>query len=297
MSKKRKLRDLSRIAPSRDEELRLLESLRDKYVNPEGQRPTPIAAAILGAVFVEHKLEKQLRRKLARRDDKTWEGMLSDNGPFRSFSTKIIMGYALRIYDVDIRTNFNIVRNIRNAFAHSKKLIDFDHELVVAELKKIAIAKSPSLKLWRELKSLKDAQLMYISLCILLAGFLVKRESRALQASTRYLRRRNEALTRENETLRQRTETLELETETIERETKARNAEALTFLKSRLSPEQLQKVLRPRQSPGDPEEVDFDALESFLSSLKSDENKVSDFKSAASSDLLRLKKPEDRERR
>jgi len=62
--------------------------------------------------------------------------LVGDNGPLNSFSSKIIVGYALGIYDEGMRNDLNIVRNIRNVFAHSKRLIQFDHPLIVKELAK-----------------------------------------------------------------------------------------------------------------------------------------------------------------
>src|SRR5262249_12368025 len=62
--------------------------------------------------------------------------LVADNGPLNSFSSKIITGYALGIYDESMRNDLQIVRNIRNVFAHSKKLIQFDHPLIVKELGK-----------------------------------------------------------------------------------------------------------------------------------------------------------------
>jgi len=60
--------------------------------------------------------------------------LIADNRLLNSFYSKIVIGYALGIYDKGMRSDLTIVRNIRNAFAHSKTLIQFDHPAVVAEL-------------------------------------------------------------------------------------------------------------------------------------------------------------------
>lgn len=98
-----------------------------------------ISTAILGAVLVEHELEVSLRRRLSRKDDDTWGEMLAEGGPFSTFARKIKSGYAMRVYDDAFEANLNIIRTVRNTFAHSKRLIEFDHPLVAAELKKIAV--------------------------------------------------------------------------------------------------------------------------------------------------------------
>jgi DNA-binding MltR family transcriptional regulator len=89
-----------------------------------------------------------LQSKLKHKDDETWTMLVADSGPLRSFYTKIAMGYALGIYDKNIRSDLNIVRTIRNAFAHSKKLIQFDHPAVVAELRKATRLTLPK-KSWK----------------------------------------------------------------------------------------------------------------------------------------------------
>jgi hypothetical protein len=117
---KPKLRDLSNLVLTREEE----EALATAAVHAN-----PTVTAIMGAVMVEHELEGLLRSRLSKKDDDTWSDLTLDNGPFGTFHKKINAAYALGIYDDTTKQNLNIVRNIRNAFAHSKKLIDFDHPL------------------------------------------------------------------------------------------------------------------------------------------------------------------------
>jgi len=131
--KKPKLRDLSQKPLTTDEQHALLDAI--DLTSP------PIATAILGAVLVEHELETSLRRRLFRKDDDAWDEMLAESGPFSTFARKITAGHTMGLFDEALCTNLNIVRTVRNAFAHSKRLIDFDHPLVAAELKKIEIPK------------------------------------------------------------------------------------------------------------------------------------------------------------
>src|SRR5215469_2652966 len=117
-AQKPKLRDYSRITLTTEES----EQLRQLLSQLEQQS---IANAIIGAVMVEHELDGLLRRRFKRKDDDTWEQLVSDQGPLTSFNAKIIAGYAFGIYDKKLRDDLHIVRAIRNAFAHSKKIIDF----------------------------------------------------------------------------------------------------------------------------------------------------------------------------
>jgi DNA-binding MltR family transcriptional regulator len=162
MARKPKLRDLSRLPPEYDD----LVALRGAFLKPQH----PITTAILGAVMVEHELEQLLRSKLKHKDDKTWATLTSDNGPLNSFSSKIAIGYALGIYDQALLSDLHIVRNIRNAFAHPKKLIQFDDRAVVEELKKAtrsAITKGH----W---KSKGPVVFLYMSMCFRVSSKLVQ---------------------------------------------------------------------------------------------------------------------------
>jgi DNA-binding MltR family transcriptional regulator len=162
MARNAKLRDLSRLAPEYDD----IIALNDAFLREQ----QPITTAILGAVMVEHELERLIRSKLKHKDDETWATLIADNGPLRSFYTKIAMGYALGIYDKSMRNNLNIVRNIRNAFAHSKKLIQFNHPAVIAELRKATRSAIPK-GMW---KSKGPDVMLYMSLCIRLSLKLIR---------------------------------------------------------------------------------------------------------------------------
>ena len=87
--RKPKLRDYSHLSLTSAE----YDALLDTVASPDRQ---PIATAVLGAVLVEHELEGLLRRKLKRSDDKTWEAMLEERGPLRSFYAKICYGVCTR---------------------------------------------------------------------------------------------------------------------------------------------------------------------------------------------------------
>jgi DNA-binding MltR family transcriptional regulator len=101
--------------------------------------------------------------------------LVADNGPLGSFYSRIAMGYALGIHDNNMRNDLNIVRNIRNAFAHSRKSIQFDHPAVAAELGK---ATRSAKTMW---KSIGPDAMRYKSLCFYLSAKLVR-----MYESTRY---------------------------------------------------------------------------------------------------------------
>jgi hypothetical protein len=179
----RKLRDLSRLPPDNDDLRAINKVFKEEH---------PIVAAILGAGLIEHRLDQLLRSRLKHKDDQTWATLTEAPGPLNSFSSKITMGYALGIYDQRMRADLNIIRSIRNAFAHSKKVFQFDHPLVVKELSKATRSALP------KKHSKFPAQYRYGILCMKLTYKLAEihyRPSKAkLKRDTKALRLRLKAL-------------------------------------------------------------------------------------------------------
>jgi DNA-binding MltR family transcriptional regulator len=81
---------------------------------------TDRACAVLGAAILDAKLEQLFRLRLLS-DQKE---LLPSARPLGSFSAKIRLACALGWINDDVRHDLDIVRDIRNSFAHS-----FDHEL------------------------------------------------------------------------------------------------------------------------------------------------------------------------
>jgi hypothetical protein len=144
---------------------------------------SPIAIAILGAVLIEHELDGFLRKRLRIVDDDLWEELIEERGFLSTFSRKIMAGHALHLYDDAIRDNLNIVRAVRNAFAHSKRLIDFDHPLVSRELKRIKTPKKHR-RAFRKMPTLSPKG-AYTSLCYWLVIALIHRQKAALSRSSK----------------------------------------------------------------------------------------------------------------
>ncbi len=179
--KKAKLRDLSREHPSREEIMELFEATK----NAE-----PITTAIIGAILVEIELEEYLRRRLDRQTTEEWDSLIGENGPLGTFHRKILLGRALRLYDEAVAYNLSIVRNIRNAFAHAKRLIDFEHTLIVTELKSTKIPKIKK-RAHREIKNLTHGpRSSYLALCHHLSMIILRRHTAALASSNRRIKKR-----------------------------------------------------------------------------------------------------------
>jgi DNA-binding MltR family transcriptional regulator len=181
--KKPKLRDYSDLVLSDEEKIALSAAASSIEQHP-------IVTAILGYVLVEHELDILLRRKFKRNDIVTWEELTDEKGPLRSFYAKITIGLALGIYPEKIAHDLHVVRVIRNAFAHSKKLLKFDDVLIVPEL---LSARSLPRRFKRELQKKSTdiiAKISFIIICFGLYISLTKIQTRALRLSNYRIRKK-----------------------------------------------------------------------------------------------------------
>jgi hypothetical protein len=81
-------------------------------------------AAILMATNLENALEYAIEKKLQLSEEQR-EEMFSFDAPVGTFSRKIIIGSAVKLIGSQARMNLNIVRLIRNTFAHARIPITF----------------------------------------------------------------------------------------------------------------------------------------------------------------------------
>jgi len=96
-------------------------------------------AAIVLASWVERELEQWIVIALPRHDRKTVEKLQGRDGALNSFYSKIHLGYALALYDETTRENLDIIRRVRNAFAHTPQAIDFETDEIRKEVENLNV--------------------------------------------------------------------------------------------------------------------------------------------------------------
>ena len=84
----------------------------------ELQSESDRGATILAAVWIENLLELKFKKLFVKSNSKARLKLFDLNGPFDSFSSKILAAYRLGWIDSDIYHDINLVREIRNKFAH-----------------------------------------------------------------------------------------------------------------------------------------------------------------------------------
>lgn len=126
----RSLRHLSTKQLAQDDYKGLIEEI---------QHTSDRTAAIVLASWVERTLEQFVLAALPRNDERTGKKLLERDGPLGSFYAKIHLGFALGLYEEATRDNLDIVRAVRNAFAHSAVQITFETPQAAAEVDKLQL--------------------------------------------------------------------------------------------------------------------------------------------------------------
>jgi DNA-binding MltR family transcriptional regulator len=176
--RRRQLRNLSQIRLNSNENAELRNVFHDL-------KQHAIVTAILGCALVEHELDALLRRRFKRRDDKTWELLVGENGPLSSLHSKILAGYAFGIYDEKLKDELNIIRVIRNTFAHSKRLVNFADPLIQEEIEASVVLSRKVRRLFMKDRSEAAGKAAYISLCYTVALKLMRRYTRVITEQNR----------------------------------------------------------------------------------------------------------------
>jgi len=85
------------------------------------------ASAILLGSMVEVTLEGAIK-SLMRRDlkNKEQKEVFDGDAPLSTFSAKTKVGFALGIFGPEVNNDLYLIRTIRNEFAHSRRVMDFE---------------------------------------------------------------------------------------------------------------------------------------------------------------------------
>jgi hypothetical protein len=115
-----------------EEDVRLLRP----YLDQESDR----GLAIVASAMTEHGLFWSIYRRMPDLGEEMKRAVFEGRGaPLSSFSAKIVMGRALGIYGPDTERALNQIREVRNAFAHALKPIDFSHKAIEQACRSLAV--------------------------------------------------------------------------------------------------------------------------------------------------------------
>jgi hypothetical protein len=90
-----------------------------------GRHRNDRGAALLLAANLENSLQIAIERRLAIAETHRTILFVDEASPLRRFSAKIRMGYALGLFGDGLKSNLDLVRIIRNVFAHAASPVHF----------------------------------------------------------------------------------------------------------------------------------------------------------------------------
>jgi hypothetical protein len=115
-SEQRSFRDLMRQRPKTTEEWQAV--WKDTEAHSER------GSAIVAASIVESSLEIAIAMNLLV-SDKDFEKLFGFNAPLAFFDAKILLGFSLGLYGKNTRNDLDVIRKIRNGFAHAMLSLSF----------------------------------------------------------------------------------------------------------------------------------------------------------------------------
>lgn len=124
-----------------------LPSFWDTLLQEEFKKETDRGAVILAASLFDIQLETLLKDFLIPdhgSDDELFE---STTAPLSSFSAKILMAYRLGLITKRFARDLNLIRKIRNEFAHNIHGCSFEHSSVKSRVHELSKSSSISTKL------------------------------------------------------------------------------------------------------------------------------------------------------
>lgn len=145
----------------------------------EFQKETDRGAALVGAALLDDRLKQIIVSFLI--EGKISSGLLDDaNAPLHSFSSRIKMAFCLGLISKEEYGNLEVIRKVRNEFAHRLHGLSFSNEEIIKLCRKLKFPTRSSMPLVWE----NSARHLYIiATCILAMDFdyrpeRVKKEQR-----------------------------------------------------------------------------------------------------------------------
>ena len=131
MPRKRKL-------PATEEEL----EIRGIQIGAQLQKESERGIVLLAATLLDENLELLLRYHFVSKSKKIIDPLFDGFGLLATFSGKIKVSFAFSIITDDEFHDLEILRNIRNHFAHQYEKASFDEEGIVAQTRNLRFPKT-----------------------------------------------------------------------------------------------------------------------------------------------------------
>lgn len=97
---------------------------------------TDRGCALMAAAFLDELLIELLQNFLVD-DQKSFKELFSGTGGLSTFASRIELSYLLGLIPVNAKRDLHLIRKIRNKFAHSMDVIDFNHPSIASRCREL----------------------------------------------------------------------------------------------------------------------------------------------------------------
>ncbi len=119
----KRLTDQTRSRPHSNQLWKTILAARDNIVEAS-------TFSLVLSAAIEQALEIAISTHFVVSDDAAQALFNDQNGPLSTFAAKTKIAYALGVFDAPVRDELDLIRYIRNAFAHSKEPLTFESTLI-----------------------------------------------------------------------------------------------------------------------------------------------------------------------
>lgn len=126
----------ARILPSRmvtQDQAEIFGQLSVQFVDESDRAVALLAAAYLDDLLMQ-RLDKELQIDNEGERDDIFKG---PSAPMSTFSARTMMAYALRLITKEERSDLNLIRKIRNAYAHQLLGLNFDTDEIASRCRSL----------------------------------------------------------------------------------------------------------------------------------------------------------------
>lgn len=88
------------------------------------------ACALVAAAYLENQISELLEKFFVEQGTKAKDALFDFNGPVGTFSSKIKMAYSLGLIPQEIQNALDLIRKLRNDFAHLHEPLDFESQSI-----------------------------------------------------------------------------------------------------------------------------------------------------------------------
>ncbi|MEK3747877.1 MltR family transcriptional regulator [Paenibacillus sp. FSL E2-8871] len=99
-------------------------------------KETDRGCALMAAAFLDELLKKLLEKYMVN-EPNSFKELFTGSGGLSSFSSKINLSYLLGLISEKSKRDLHIIRKIRNEFAHSMEIIDFEHPPIASRCREL----------------------------------------------------------------------------------------------------------------------------------------------------------------